>query len=531
MASTINIIGQAKYATLCVNYYPTRRNIMPDGYIKKILSSNVYDVALETPVDMAVSLSKKLGNKILIKREDLQPIFSFKIRGAYNCISQLTHEQRACGVIAASAGNHAQGVAMSAKHLGINATIVMPKTAPDIKVSAVRALGAKVVLHGDTFPEAYAHSLELVDSLGMMYIHPFDDEHTIAGQGTVAMELLRQIQGDIDAIFIPVGGGGLIAGMSVYIKYLRPDIKVIGVEPEDSCCLKAALDAGKRVILKEVGTFAEGVAVAQVGERNFELAQKYVDEVITITTDEMCAAIKDIYDDTRAIVEPSGACALAGLKKYVEREKAQDQTLVTVSSGANLNFDRLRHVAERAEIGEGTEAIIAAQIPEHPGSFEQFCTALGKRNITEFNYRYASDSKAQVFVGVTLKAGEGSAEPLLKQLANNDIGAVDLSDNEMAKSHVRYMVGGHANVEDEVVYRFTFPERPGALLKFLKTLGRPWNISMFHYRNHGSAYGRVLVAMQVPSQDKQVFEGYLDELGYAFNEETTNPAYQLFLAP
>lgn len=504
---------------------------MPDRYIKKILSANVYDVAVETPVDLARSLSKRLANNILIKREDLQPIFSFKIRGAYNCISQLTPAQQACGVIAASAGNHAQGVAMSAKHLGINATIVMPKTAPDIKVNAVRSLGATVVLHGDTFPESYAHSLKLVAELGMMYIHPFDDEHTIAGQGTVAMELLRQVQGNIDAVFIPVGGGGLIAGMSVYIKYLRPDIKVIGVEPEDSCCLKAALDAGERVILSEVGTFAEGVAVAQVGELNFELAQEYVDEVITVTTDEMCAAIKDIYDDTRAVAEPSGACALAGLKKYIEREKAEDKTLVAVSTGANLNFDRLRHVAERAEIGEGREAIIAAQIPEQPGSFKQFCTALGGRNITEFNYRYASDRAAQVFVGVTLKAAEGGGEPLLKQLANSGITAVDLSANEMAKSHVRYMVGGHAAVEDEVVYRFTFPERPGALLKFLNKLGQPWNISMFHYRNHGSAYGRVLVAMQVCAQDKVKFEGYLDELGYAFNEETNNLAYQLFLAP
>jgi threonine dehydratase len=504
---------------------------MPHRYIKKILSANVYDVAVETPVDLARSLSKRLANNVLIKREDLQPIFSFKIRGAYNCISQLTSAQRSCGVIAASAGNHAQGVAMSAKHLGIKATIVMPKTAPDIKVNAVRSLGATVVLYGDTFPEAYAHSLKLVADLGMMYIHPFDDEHTIAGQGTVAMELLRQIQGNIDAVFIPVGGGGLIAGMSVYIKYLRPDIKVIGVEPEDSCCLKAALDAGERVILSEVGTFAEGVAVAQVGKLNFELAQQYVDEVITVTTDEMCAAIKDIYDDTRAVAEPSGACALAGLKKYVEREQAQDQNLVAVSTGANLNFDRLRHVAERAEIGEGREAIIAAQIPEQPGSFEKFCTALGERNITEFNYRYASDSEAQVFVGVTLKADEGGGDPLLKQLASHSISAVDLSNNEMAKSHVRYMVGGHASVDNEVVYRFTFPERPGALLKFLNKLGRPWNISMFHYRNHGSAYGRVLVAMQVPARDKEKFEGYLDELGYAFNEETSNPAYQLFLAP
>lgn len=504
---------------------------MPHRYIKKILSANVYDVAVETPVDPARSLSKRLANNILIKREDLQPIFSFKIRGAYNCISKLTEAQRACGVVAASAGNHAQGVAMSAKYLGIDATIVMPKTAPDIKVNAVRALGAKVILHGDSFPQAYAYSLTLVADSGAVYIHPFDDEYTIAGQGTVAVELLRQVQGHIDAVFVPVGGGGLIAGMSVYIKYLRPDIKVIGVEPEDACCLKAALAAGERIILPEVGTFAEGVAVAQVGKLNFELAQAYVDEVITVTTDEMCAAIKDIYDDTRAVAEPSGACALAGLKKYIEREQAQDQTLVAVSTGANLNFDRLRHVAERAEIGEGREAIIAAQIPEQAGSFKRFCMALGDRNITEFNYRYANQQQAQVFVGVTLKSEEGGREPLLAELASQKIQAVDLSNNEMAKDHVRYMVGGHASVDHEVAYSFTFPERPGALLKFLNKLGQPWNISMFHYRNHGSAYGRVLVAMQVPPEDKVTFEGYLEELGYAFNEETNNPAYQLFLAP
>ena len=504
---------------------------MPHRYIKKILSANVYDVAVETPVDLASSLSKRLANNILIKREDLQPIFSFKIRGAYNCISKLTEAQRACGVVCASAGNHAQGVAMSSQYLGIDATIVMPKSTPDIKINSVKALGAKVILHGDSLAQAFAYSRSLMADLGLVYIHPFDDEHVIAGQGTVAVELLRQIQGDIDAVFVPVGGGGLIAGMSVYIKFLRPDIRIIGVEPEDSCCLKAALDAGERVILSEVGIFAEGVAVAQIGKLNFELAQQYVDEVITVTTDELCAAIKDIYGDTRAVAEPSGACAIAGLKKYVEREKAQGQTLVAVSTGANLNFDRLRHVAERAEIGEGREAIIAALIPEQPGSFKRFCKALGERNITEFNYRYANEREAQVFVGVTLKAEEGAREQLLNELTSHDIPAVDLSNNEMAKSHVRYMVGGHAAVDNEVVYRFTFPERPGALLKFLNTLGQPWNISMFHYRNHGSAYGRVLVAMQVPPEDKGTFEGYLDELGYAFNEETNNPAYQLFLAP
>ncbi|HCH32094.1 MAG TPA: threonine ammonia-lyase, biosynthetic, partial [Oceanospirillaceae bacterium] len=442
-----------------------------------------------------------------------------------------TQAQRACGVVAASAGNHAQGVAMSAKHLGIKATIVMPKTTPDIKVNSVKALGGKVILFGDSFAEAYAHSLEMVADKGLVYIHPFDDENVIAGQGTVAVELLRQVRGNIDAVFVPVGGGGLISGIAVYIKYLRPDIKVIGVEPEDSCCLKAALDAGERVVLPEVGIFAEGVAVAQIGELTFELAQKYVDEVITVTTDELCAAIKDVYDDTRAITEPAGACALAGLKKYVQREQAQGQTLVAVASGANVNFDRLRHVAERAEIGEGREALIAAQIPEQPGSFKRFCKALGERNITEFNYRYADDEQAQVFVGVQLKTDDGGRAQLLHELLEHDIPARDLSDNEMAKTHIRYMVGGHAKVDNEVVYRFTFPERPGALLKFLNKLGQPWNISMFHYRNHGSAFGRVLVAMQVPEADKSKLEGYLHELGYAFHEETQNPAYQLFLSP
>jgi threonine dehydratase len=504
---------------------------MPHRYIKKILAANVYDVAVETPLESACGLSTRLGNNILIKREDLQPVFSFKIRGAYNCISQLTAAQRACGVVAASAGNHAQGVAMSAKHLGIKATIVMPKTTPDIKVNSVKALGGKVILFGDSFAEAYAHSLKMVADKGLVYIHPFDDENVIAGQGTVAVELLRQIRGNIDAVFVPVGGGGLISGIAVYIKYLRPDIKIIGVEPEDSCCLKAALDAGERVVLPEVGIFAEGVAVAQIGELTFELAQKYVDEVITVTTDELCAAIKDVYDDTRAITEPAGACALAGLKKYVQREQAQGQTLVAVASGANVNFDRLRHVAERAEIGEGREALIAAQIPEQPGSFKRFCTALGERNITEFNYRYADDEQAQVFVGVQLKTDDGGRGQLLQELQQHDIPALDLSDNEMAKTHIRYMVGGHSKVDNEVVYRFTFPERPGALLKFLNKLGQPWNISMFHYRNHGSAFGRVLVAMQVPDADKSKLEGYLHELGYAFHEETQNPAYQLFLSP
>ena len=503
---------------------------MSHPYIKKILSANVYDVARETPVDYAKGLSKRLQNEVLIKREDLQPVFSFKLRGAYNCLKNLPADQQAAGVVAASAGNHAQGLAMSAQHLGVKATIVMPKTTPDIKVNSVRSFGAEVVLHGDSFPEAYAHSLALVQEHGYVYIHPFDNDDVIAGQGTVAVELMRQVD-DIQAVFVPVGGGGLIAGMAVYLKYLNPDIKVIGVEPEDSCCLKAAMEAGERVVLPEVGIFADGVAVAQIGERPFAIAQEYVDEVITVTTDELCAAIKDLYDDTRAITEPAGACSVAGLKKYALSNDVTGQTLVAVASGANVNFDRLRHVAERAELGEQREAIIAAKIPERPGSFKMFCQALGDRNVTEFNYRYADASDAQVFVGVQVDPNGNGRRELIDELGVAGISAVDLSDNEMAKIHIRYMVGGHAQVDNEVVYRFTFPERPGALMKFLTKLGQNWNISMFHYRNHGSAYGRVLVGLQVPDSDKQRLLGYLQELGYAFHEETDNPAYQLFLSP
>ena len=502
---------------------------MPHHYIKKILAAKVYDVAIETPLESAKNLSQRLDNHILIKREDLQPVFSFKIRGAYNCIAQLPVNQQACGIITASAGNHAQGVAMSAEHLKIKATIVMPRTTPEIKINSVRARGAQVVLYGDSFEQAYAHSQKLTAEQGLVYIHPFDDENVIAGQGTIGMEILRQIHGPLDAVFVPVGGGGLIAGIAVYIKYLRPEVKIIGVEPHDACCLKAALDAGERVILPEVGIFAEGVAVAQVGKRNFDIARQYVDEVITVSTDELCAAIKDIYDDTRCISEPSGACAVAGMKQYVARNQVKGQTMVALSSGANINFDRLRHVAERAELGEHREALIAARIPERPGSFKQFCEALGPRNITEFNYRYSDADQAHVFAGVQIKSGAKERKQLLNILSGHDINATDLTDNEMAKIHIRYMVGGHARVANEVVYRFMFPERPGALLNFLNKLGQGWNISMFHYRNHGSAYGRVLVGMQVLPEDKGKLLGYLNELGYTFHEESNNPAYKLFL--
>ena len=502
---------------------------MPHQYIKKILQARVYDIAKETPLDEAGTISQRLGNRVLLKREDLQPVFSFKLRGAYNKMAQLSSAQRACGVVAASAGNHAQGLALSAKVMGVKATIVMPKTTPDIKVNSVRARGAKVVLHGDTFDEAYAHSQKLVQEQGLVYVHPYDDPDVIAGQGTIGMELLRQHSGDIHAVFVPVGGGGLIAGIAVYIKYLRPEIKVIGVESEDSACLKAALDANERVVLDQVGIFADGVAVAQIGETTFDICRNYVDEVITVSTDEICASIKDIFDDTRSVTEPAGALGLAGLKKYVAREGVEGRTLIAIDSGANLNFDRLRHVSERAELGEQREAIIAAKIPERPGSFKQFCKTLGKRNITEFNYRYSDSSEAVVFAGVQIKPGE--REQLMADLAEHLDEVVDLSDNETAKLHVRYMVGGHApaSCENEVVYRFEFPERPGALMRFLNKIGGRWNISMFHYRNHGAAYGRVLVGMQVPEAERDQVAGFLDEVGYNFWDETDNPAYQLFL--
>ncbi|MGH1462311.1 MAG: threonine ammonia-lyase, biosynthetic [Neptuniibacter sp.] len=504
---------------------------MPDRYIKKILEARVYDVAVETPMEEAKGLSERLKNRILLKREDEQPVFSFKLRGAYNKMQQLTEEERACGVVAASAGNHAQGVAMSAKKLGIKATIVMPKTTPDVKVTNVRRLGGKVVLHGDAYDEASIYAKKLVEEKGMTYVHPFDDPDVIAGQGTVAMEILRQESGPIDAIFVPVGGGGLVAGIAAYVKYLRPETKVIGVESEDSACLHAAMAAGERVVLPQVGIFADGVAVAQIGEYTFEVAQRCVDEVITCSTDEICAAIKDIYDDTRSICEPAGALGVAGMKKYVEREGCEDRTLIAIDSGANVNFDRLRHIAERSELGEKREAIIAARIPEKAGSFKKFCSALGKRNITEFNYRYSDDSNAIVFAGIQLKAGGDGRDELITELRDQEYEVEDLSDNEMAKIHVRYMVGGHApgNLENEVIYRFEFPERPSALMNFLSKLGGKWNISLFHYRNHGAAYGRVLVGIQVPPEERDQVGAFLEEIGYNYWEETDNTAYQLFL--
>jgi len=503
---------------------------MLEQYMKKILTSRVYDVAVETPLQPARQLSERLGSQILLKREDLQPVYSFKIRGAYNKLAQLTAEELARGVVTASAGNHAQGLALAAKHMGVKATIVMPRTTPELKVQGVRSRGGKVVLHGDAFPEALAHSLKLVEEKGYTYIHPYDDPLVIAGQGTVAMEVLRQHQGHIDAIFVPVGGGGLIAGIAAYVKYLRPEIKVIGVEPDDANCLQAAMAAGSRVVLPSVGLFADGVAVAQIGQHTFDICKDHVDEVITVSTDEICAAIKDIYDDTRSITEPAGALAVAGIKKYVERQGANGEVLVGIDSGANVNFDRLRHVAERAELGEKREAIIAVTIPEQPGSFKAFCEAVGKRQITEFNYRYHTDREAHIFVGVQTHPENDPRQALVEGLRAQGFPVLDLTDNELAKLHIRHMVGGHAaGVGDEMVLRFEFPERPGALFNFLQKLGGRWNISMFHYRNHGAADGRVLAALQVPADERHLVPAALDAIGYPYWDESENPAYRLFL--
>jgi len=470
-----------------------------------------------------------LNNQVFLKREDLQPVFSFKLRGAYNRMRTLSAEERAQGVIAASAGNHAQGVALSARRLGIKALIVMPKTTPPIKVESVRSLGAKAVLRGDSYDEAYAHSLQLAEEKGMTFIHPFDDPEVIAGQGTIGMEILRQHPGPPQAIFIPVGGGGLIAGIGSYVKYLFPQVRVIGVEPEDAATLYRALEAGRRVNLKQVGIFADGVAVRQIGKETFRLAKQVVDEVILVSTDEICAAIKDVFDETRTVAEPAGALSVAGMKKYVAREGVQDESLIAIDSGANINFDRLRHVAERSELGEQREALLAVEIPEEPGSFLRFCRVLGRRSVTEFNYRYADARRAHVFVGVELNEGDREREQLIELLDEKGYSVVDLTDNETAKLHIRYMVGGHApGVRDEALFRFQFPERPGALSSFLSEMGKRWNISLFHYRNHGAAYGRVLMGIQIQSGEKKVFTRFLKESGYAWEEETDNPAYHLF---
>jgi threonine dehydratase len=499
-------------------------------YIKKILTARVYDVAIESPLELMSRLSRRLNNRVLLKREDLQPVFSFKLRGAYNKMANLPRAALEKGVICASAGNHAQGVALSAQRLGAKATIVMPRTTPAIKIQAVRDRGGKIVLFGDTYDEAYQHARQLEAEKGLTFIHPYDDPDVIAGQGTIGMEILRQHPNPIEAIFIAVGGGGLIAGIAAFIKYLRPEIKIIGVEPDDAASMYEALKQDRRVVLDQVGIFADGVAVKQVGEETFRLARERVDEMIVVSTDEICAAIKDIFDDTRAIAEPAGALGAAGLKKYVERTGITGANLIALNCGANINFDRLRHVAERAELGERREALLAVTIPEQPGSFRRFCQTIGKRSITEFNYRYADARQAQVFAGIQLTEGDGEKNRIIETLREHGYPVLDLSDNEMAKLHIRYMVGGHApGLRDELLYRFEFPERPGALLQFLTGMAHDWNISLFHYRNHGSDHGRVLVGIQVSTAERGQFDQFIHKLGYPYADETDNPAYRLFL--
>ncbi len=503
---------------------------MLESYVKKILKARVYEIVEKVPLDEAVNLSLRTGNQVLLKREDLQPVFSFKLRGAYNKIVQLTDEEKAQGVIAASAGNHAQGVAMSASKMGIDALIVMPKTTPDIKVTAVKRLGARVELYGNSYDEAYEHARKLEEVQGWTFIHPYDDPDVIAGQGTVGMEIMQQCSTVPEAIFVPVGGGGLIAGVATYVKYLYPQTKIIGVEPDDAASMYEALQADERVLLDQVGIFADGVAVRQVGKETFRVARECVDEVLLVSADEICAAIKDIFDDTRTVTEPAGALAVAGLKKYIRERELHNKTLVAINSGANINFDRLRHVAERAELGENRELLFSATIDERPGSFLKFCKIIGTRGITEFNYRYSSDKAAHIFVGVKVSNAEEEKEELFNVLESKGYPVIDLSDNEIAKLHLRHMVGGHApDIKNEHLYRFEFPERPGALLRFLRGMGQNWNISLFHYRNHGAAFGRVLAGIQVPDSDLDEFNKYLDELGYHYWDETQNPAYVEFL--
>ena len=508
----------------------SRPHPVTHDYLERILKARVYDVAIESPLEPAPRLSRRLQNAVLFKREDLQPVFSFKLRGAYNKIAGLTDEQAARGVTCASAGNHAQGVALAARRRGIKALIVMPRITPQIKVQAVLDLGAEIELHGDDFDAANEHALGVARERGLTFIHPFDDPEVIAGQGTIAMEILRQHSGRLDAIFVPIGGGGLIAGIAAYVKALYPEIRIVGVEPADAASMYESLKAGARVTLPRVGIFADGVAVKRVGEETFRLAQRHVDEIVLVSTDEICAAIQDIFEDTRSIAEPAGAVAVAGLKQWVAREGATGRTFVTLNCGANMNFDRLRHVAERADLGQQREALFAVEIPERPGSFRAFCAMLGDRNVTEFNYRYADARRAQIFVGVALGRGRAEKDRLLAQLEGAGYRVLDMSDNEMAKLHVRYMVGGPApGLVHERLFRFEFPERPGALLRFLEAVGSQWNISLFHYRNHGSDYGRVLAGIEVAPASEAEFLRHLRELGYAYTEETANPAYRIFL--
>ncbi|MGB1556830.1 MAG: threonine ammonia-lyase, biosynthetic [Oceanococcaceae bacterium] len=505
---------------------------MHTDYPALIAAADVYPVASISPLEPAPKLSQRLGQQVWLKREDLQPVRSFKLRGAYNMVSQLSPEQRERGVICASAGNHAQGLALAAQKLGIRAVIVMPQTTPAIKVDAVRALGGEVVLHADTFDEANAHAQALAAEQGLSYVPPYDHPLVIAGQGTVGKEILEQLPSPPNVIFVPVGGGGLIAGIAAWVKYAAPDTRIVAVEPDDAACLDVALRAGERVPLSHVGLFADGVAVRIIGEHPFELAQLHVDAVVTCSVDEICAAVRDIFEDNRSVLEPAGALAVAGMKRWAELypEEAEGQSWVCINSGANVNFDRLRHIAERAELGEHREALLAVTLPEKPGSFMRFCEILGRRAVTEFNYRFADAAEAHVFVGLKLSLGRAEREAMMAEIAEAGMAVTDLSGDEMAKVHIRYMVGGRAGAANEHLFRFEFPERPGALRDFLERIAGRWNISLFHYRNHGAAFGRVLCGMQVPPEEIADCRSTLDGLGYEYSEETDNPAYRLFLA-
>lgn len=501
-------------------------------YLKKILNAKVYDVAHETPLEAAKKLSQRLVNQVYYKREDTQPVFSFKLRGAYNKMAHLDAAALKRGVICASAGNHAQGVALSAARLGCQAVIVMPTTTPQVKIDAVKSFGGKfveVVLIGESYSDAYQHALTLEKKNQLTFVHPFDDPDVIAGQGTIGMEILQQHQGPIHAIFVAIGGGGLISGVAAYVKAVRPEIKVIGVQTTDSDAMAQSIKKGRRVQLADVGLFSDGTAVKLVGEETFRVTKKFVDEIITVDTDEVCAALKDVYDDTRSVMEPAGALSVAGMKAYVEREKIKNKTLVAIACGANMNFDRLRFVAERAQVGEQREAVFAVTIPEERGSFKRFCELIGQRNVTEFNYRISDAKAAHVFVGMQI-ANRGEPKKIAASFSKHGFKTLDLTQDELAKSHIRYMVGGHSPLaSNELIYRFEFPERPGALMKFLSSMAPNWNISMFHYRNHGADYGRIVVGLQVPEKEMPLFKRFLNSLGYPFWDESNNPVYQLFL--
>ncbi len=504
---------------------------MISDYLQKIETARVYDVTRETPLEPAKRLSQRFGNSVLFKREDLHSVFSFKLRGAYNKLIQADPADLARGVICSSAGNHAQGVALAATKLGVPTIVVMPESTPTIKIAAVEARGGEVILHGAAYDDAYEHALKLAEQRQLTFIHPFDDPQVIAGQGTIGMEILRQYPNKIDAIFVPIGGGGLIAGIALYVKHHSPTTKIIGVEPEDAASMTAALKAGQPVTLDEIGTFADGVAVRRVGAETFRICNELVDDIINVDNDEICAAIQDIFEDSRAVVEPAGALAVAGMKRYIVAGGIAEQTLVAVNSGANVNFDRLRHIAERAALGERREALFAVEIPEKQGSFKAFCKAIGKRNITEFNYRYQNTDAANIFVGIELRRGNEERDEILASLRSGGYPVADLTDNEMAKLHTRHTVGGSAaDINNERVYRFKFPERPGALLAFLTAIGNYWNISLFHYRNHGSDYGRVLAGIQVPDDELERFHRHLENLAYPYSDESNNPVYEMFLA-